>query len=205
MDQITPRRRFERRREVSALLRSSDLSYFVSDFLFLIVFLFEWRWSHEGDGVGVVEDGYSGVEVCVTPMRTKIIIWVTRTQNILGEKGRRNLVSVAVLRSLEHLGCGGFDPQCQCMGEIRGEEPWRSMSTQLRTMTGAGTSRIVFKWIVISILLPVSIAGLVTLIIKLVPGHNSYLCGVASLSEIGGNIFYSVLNWSVRERALRSV
>ena len=91
------------------------------------------------------------------------------------------------------------------MGEIRGEEPWRSMSTQPRTMTEAGTSRIEFKWIVISILLPVSIAGLVTLIVKLVPGHNSYLCGVASLSEIGGNIFYSVLNWSVRERALRSV
>jgi len=35
------------------------------------------------------EDGYSGVEVRVTPMRTEIIIRATRTQNVLGEKGRR--------------------------------------------------------------------------------------------------------------------
>ena len=30
------------------------------------------------------EDGYSGVEVRVTPMRTEIIIRATRTQNVLG-------------------------------------------------------------------------------------------------------------------------
>merc|ERR1712023_295925 len=35
------------------------------------------------------EDGYSGVEVRVTPMRTEIIIRATRTLNVLGEKGRR--------------------------------------------------------------------------------------------------------------------
>jgi len=35
------------------------------------------------------EDGYSGVEVRVTPTRTEIIILATRTQNVLGEKGRR--------------------------------------------------------------------------------------------------------------------
>merc|ERR1711912_166501 len=35
------------------------------------------------------EEGYSGVEVRVTPMRTEIIIRATRTQNVLGEKGRR--------------------------------------------------------------------------------------------------------------------
>lgn len=32
---------------------------------------------------------YSGVEVRVTPTRTEIIILATRTQNVLGEKGRR--------------------------------------------------------------------------------------------------------------------
>ncbi|KAB5553080.1 hypothetical protein DKX38_010391 [Salix brachista] len=37
----------------------------------------------------LAEDGYSGVEVRVTPMRTEIIIRATRTQNVLGEKGRR--------------------------------------------------------------------------------------------------------------------
>jgi len=35
------------------------------------------------------EDGYSGVEVRVTPIRTEIIIRATRTQNVLGEKGKR--------------------------------------------------------------------------------------------------------------------
>ncbi len=37
----------------------------------------------------LAEDGYSGVEVRVTPMRTEIIIRATRTANVLGEKGRR--------------------------------------------------------------------------------------------------------------------
>ena len=32
------------------------------------------------------EDGYSGVEVRVTPMRTEIIIKATRTQNVLGKR-----------------------------------------------------------------------------------------------------------------------
>lgn len=46
------------------------------------------------------EDGYSGVEVRVTPMRTEIIIRATRTQNVLGEKNRRiREVSTAVLKS----------------------------------------------------------------------------------------------------------
>jgi small subunit ribosomal protein S3e len=35
------------------------------------------------------EDGYSGVEVRVTPVRTEIIIRATRTQAVLGDKGRR--------------------------------------------------------------------------------------------------------------------
>lgn len=37
----------------------------------------------------LAEDGYSGVEIRVTPTRTEIIIMATRTQNVLGEKGRR--------------------------------------------------------------------------------------------------------------------
>lgn len=32
----------------------------------------------------LAEDGYSGVEVRVTPVRTEIIIRATRTQNVLG-------------------------------------------------------------------------------------------------------------------------
>ena len=37
----------------------------------------------------MAEEGYAGVEVRVTPARTEIIIRATRTQNVLGEKGRR--------------------------------------------------------------------------------------------------------------------
>ena len=39
--------------------------------------------------VTLSEDGYSGVEVRVTPIRTEIIIRATRTREVLGEKGRR--------------------------------------------------------------------------------------------------------------------
>ena len=45
----------------------------------------------------LAEDGYSGVEVRVTPTRTEIIIMATRTQNVLGEKGRRIRELVLVL------------------------------------------------------------------------------------------------------------
>ena len=37
----------------------------------------------------LAEDGYAGVEVRVTPLRTNIIIKATRTQDVLGEKGQR--------------------------------------------------------------------------------------------------------------------
>jgi small subunit ribosomal protein S3e len=37
----------------------------------------------------LAEDGYSGVEVRITPVRTEIIIRATRTRGVLGEKGRR--------------------------------------------------------------------------------------------------------------------
>jgi len=37
----------------------------------------------------LAEDGYSGLEIRVAPNRTEIIIMATRTQSVLGEKGRR--------------------------------------------------------------------------------------------------------------------
>jgi small subunit ribosomal protein S3e len=46
----------------------------------------------------LAEDGYSGVEVRVTPMRTEIIIRATRTQNVLGEKGIRIRQLTAVVQ-----------------------------------------------------------------------------------------------------------
>merc|ERR1712176_1005355 len=46
----------------------------------------------------LAEDGYSGVEVRHTVMRTEIIIRATRTQNVLGEKGRRIRELTAVVQ-----------------------------------------------------------------------------------------------------------
>merc|ERR1711904_206692 len=45
----------------------------------------------------LAEDGYSGVEVRQTPARHEIIIRATRTQNVLGEKGRRIRELTAVI------------------------------------------------------------------------------------------------------------
>uniref|UniRef100_A0A8V0XEQ1 Ribosomal protein S3 n=1 Tax=Gallus gallus TaxID=9031 RepID=A0A8V0XEQ1_CHICK len=66
----------------------------------------------------LAEDGYSGVEVRVTPTRTEIIILATRTQNVLGEKGRRIRELTAVVQKRfgfpegtcqVHEVCGWFD------------------------------------------------------------------------------------------------
>merc|ERR1712183_1049751 len=46
----------------------------------------------------LAEDGYSGVEVRQTPTRHEIIIRATRTQNVLGEKGRRTRELTAVVQ-----------------------------------------------------------------------------------------------------------
>jgi small subunit ribosomal protein S3e len=37
----------------------------------------------------LAEDGFAGVEVRVAPLRTQVVIRATRTQAVLGEKGRR--------------------------------------------------------------------------------------------------------------------
>eukprot|EP01026_Neomeris_dumetosa_P068033 TRINITY_DN664_c0_g1_i1.p2 TRINITY_DN664_c0_g1~~TRINITY_DN664_c0_g1_i1.p2 ORF type:complete len:331 (-),score=49.47 TRINITY_DN664_c0_g1_i1:259-1116(-) len=54
----------------------------------------------------LAEDGYAGVEVRPTPLRTEIIIRATRTVNILGEKGRRIRELTAVVQKRF-----GFPPQ----------------------------------------------------------------------------------------------
>merc|ERR1712061_832473 len=46
----------------------------------------------------LAEDGYAGVEVRVTPIRTEVIIRATRTREVLGEKGRRIRELTAVVQ-----------------------------------------------------------------------------------------------------------
>lgn len=59
-------------------LRSLPFSQFVADGVF-------YAELNEVLTRELAEDGYSGVEVRVTPMRTEIIIRATRTQNVLGD------------------------------------------------------------------------------------------------------------------------
>lgn len=46
----------------------------------------------------LAEDGYAGVEVRTTPHRTEVIIRATRTQSVVGEKGRRILELTSVVQ-----------------------------------------------------------------------------------------------------------
>uniref|UniRef100_A0A8C8MAI0 DNA-(apurinic or apyrimidinic site) lyase n=1 Tax=Oncorhynchus tshawytscha TaxID=74940 RepID=A0A8C8MAI0_ONCTS len=98
----------------------------------------------------LAEDGYSGVEVRVTPTRTEIIILATRTQNVLGEKGRRireltavvqkrfgfpegnvelyaekvatrGLCAIAQAESLRYKLLGGLAVRRACYGVLRGQ------------------------------------------------------------------------------------
>ena len=72
------------------------------------------------------EEGYAGVEVRVTPMRTEIIIRATRTQSVLGEKGQRireltsivqkrfNFPEGAVELYAERVANRGLNAEAQC-------------------------------------------------------------------------------------------
>lgn len=61
----------------------------------------------------LAEDGYSGVEVRVTPTRTEIIILATRTQNVLGEKGRRIRELTAVVQKRFNFPEGTVEVRCR--------------------------------------------------------------------------------------------
>jgi small subunit ribosomal protein S3e len=67
---------------MSALIQQSKKRKFVADGVF-------YAELNEFLTRTLAEDGYSGVEVRVTPIRTEIIIRATRTREVLGEKGRR--------------------------------------------------------------------------------------------------------------------
>merc|ERR1712226_596524 len=69
----------------------------------------------------LAEDGYSGVEVRHTVMRTEVIIRATRTQEVLGEKGRRirELTAVAQCESLKYKLLGGLAVRRACYGVVR--------------------------------------------------------------------------------------
>ncbi|ONI15411.1 hypothetical protein PRUPE_3G042800 [Prunus persica] len=77
----------------------------------------------------LAEDGYSGVEVRVTPVRTEIIIRAIQTQNVLGEKGRRireltsvvqkRLCAIAQAESLRYKLLGGLAVRRACYGVLR--------------------------------------------------------------------------------------
>merc|ERR1712110_1336835 len=57
----------------------------------------------------LAEDGYSGVEIRQTPARHEIIIRATRTQNVLGEKGRRIRELTAVVQKRFNFPAGSVE------------------------------------------------------------------------------------------------
>merc|ERR1712227_986263 len=61
----------------------------------------------------LAEDGYSGVEIRQTPARHEIIIRATRTQNVLGEKGRRIRELTAVVQKRFNFAPGSVDLFCE--------------------------------------------------------------------------------------------
>lgn len=63
----------------------------------------------------LAEDGYSGVEVRVTPTRTEIIIMATRTQSVLGEKGRRIRELTAVVQKRFNFPEGSVEVSTTCV------------------------------------------------------------------------------------------
>uniref|UniRef100_A0AAY4D8D0 KH type-2 domain-containing protein n=1 Tax=Denticeps clupeoides TaxID=299321 RepID=A0AAY4D8D0_9TELE len=69
----------------------------------------------------LAEDGYSGVEVRVTPTRTEIIILATRTQNVLGEKGRRIRELTAVVQKRFGFPEGSVEGLLRCPALHHGE------------------------------------------------------------------------------------
>ena len=57
----------------------------------------------------LAEDGYSGVEIRMSPNKTVIIILATRTQSVLGEKGRRIRELTSVVQKRFHLQEGSVE------------------------------------------------------------------------------------------------
>uniref|UniRef100_A0A8C5KV08 KH type-2 domain-containing protein n=1 Tax=Jaculus jaculus TaxID=51337 RepID=A0A8C5KV08_JACJA len=98
----------------------------------------------------LAEDGYSGVEVRVTPTRTEIIILATRTQNVLGEKGRRIRELTAVVQKRFGFPEGSHPPHCglQGMNKKRGCRhlvsssgfPWYTCGLLSDTVSGKNSS-----------------------------------------------------------------
>jgi ribosomal protein uS3 len=59
------------------------------------------------------EDGYAGVEVRVTPVRTEIIIKATKTQEVLGEKGQRIRQMTSAIQKRFNFAEGALEMFCE--------------------------------------------------------------------------------------------
>ena len=67
----------------------------------------------------LAEEGYSGVEVRVTPTVTDIIIRATHTQEVLGEQGRR----IREVRTTRHISVGSDGGLTCCTVDISHHPP----------------------------------------------------------------------------------
>ena len=90
----------------------------------------------------LAEDGYSGVEVRRAPARTECIILATRTQNVLGERGRRIRELTAVVQkrfggsvgTVEVSQLSAFRPAHRSVVSALCREGWKPWSLRRRPM-----------------------------------------------------------------------
>merc|ERR1712006_82549 len=93
----------------------------------------------------LAEDGYSGVEVRQTWARHEIIIRATRTQNVLGEKGRRIRELTAVVQKRFSFLPGSVELYAEKVQYV-GSAPWlrlsRSSSNSSEVSLSAGHAMV---------------------------------------------------------------
>merc|ERR1711967_82658 len=87
----------------------------------------------------LAEDGYSGVEVRQTPARHEIIIRATRTQNVLGEKGRRIRELTAVVQKRFNFPPGSVELYAE---KVLNRALWLSASPSATSSSEASLSAV---------------------------------------------------------------
>merc|ERR1712216_112281 len=97
----------------------------------------------------LAEDGYAGVDVRVTPLRTEIIIKATRTQQVLGEKGRRIRELASVVQKRFNFAEGTVELYAErvakgCEVVVSGKPPEPPSGTTWTSLSGTSCSGRVF-------------------------------------------------------------
>ncbi len=97
----------------------------------------------------LAEDGYSGVEVRVTPTRTEIIIKATKTKNVLGEKGRRIRELTTVVQKRFHFAEGTVELYAERVANRGLSAVAQAESLRYKLLGGLAVRRYEFRKLII--------------------------------------------------------